>query len=199
MGIPPTPTPSVVPLVLPDALRAEFLEGLRAASSNLREAARVARSAGTGVVVEKALRDAWSHLAHAERAAGLAGAVSIASSVQRFVVVDDSPDTRFFVTRLLRGFAPSATIQDARDAEEALALLTDAGEGEGVMVISDHDMGPGANGEQLLSAVAARHPKSHRILFTGHPIERLDPSRIDAHALLSKDEKDALRRYFGAP
>lgn len=188
------------PLALPEAFRQELADGLRGANANLQA---IARSARTRMVaranLERAIADAWSNLATIERAAGIDGSVSKASTTQRFLVVDDSPDARFLVTRTLKRIAPHATIQTASDATEAIALLENAGHGEGLTIISDHDMGPGPTGADLLATVAARHPKAHRVLFTGHPAEHFRATEVLAHALLCKDVPDALRRYFGAP
>lgn len=184
----------------PESLRQELVDGLHVANTHLREIARAVRSAsGPRANFERAIAAAWSNLATIERAAGLEGIVSKASSTRRILVVDDNADMRFLLTRTLKTIAPQAIIETASDATQAIALLEDAGPGDGLTVISDHDMGPGPTGIDLLATVAARHPKSHRVLFTGHPQGYFEGCTVDAHALLSKDHPNALRHYFGAP
>lgn len=186
--------------VLPDAIREQFIEGLRAAHAGLRAVAHAARADDRAPSnVEKRIADAWTTLVSIERLAGSRGTVSLASAPARILVVDDSPDMRFLVARTMERLVPQATVETASDAVHALQLLQDAGRGEDLMVISDHDMGPGATGVDLLAEIAARHPASHRILFTGHPAEHFARQDLQAHALLSKGAKDALQRYLGAP
>lgn len=183
-----------------EPLAEELVAGLRAAHDRLRDVAHAARSyvpAATGV--EARITDAWTSLVEIERLACLHGRVSLASAITRILVVDDSADMRYLMTRSLAPLVPHATIDAASDAAAALVLLDHAGAGGGLLVVSDHDMGPGATGVELLGMIAQRHPRSHRVLFTGHPREHFDGVQVDAHALLSKDEKDALRRHLGAP
>ena len=200
MGTAPRILQPCVPLPLPEAFRQDLVAGLHAANSNLHELARAARPKDASrAVVERAIANAWSNLATIERIAGLDSVVSKASRTRWILVVDDSADMRFLVTRALKTIAPHALIQTASDAAQALSLLDEVDEGEGLTVISDHDMGPGPTGVDLLATIASRHPRTHRVLFTGFPVEYFQRLTVEAHALLSKDAPDALRRYFGAP
>lgn len=200
MGLAPSTLQPHMPLAMPALLRQHFGEALREANMSLRDIARLVRSKNAPRArLERAIADAWSNLATIERIAGIGCLVSKASTTARFLVVDDSPDMRLLVTRALKTVAPQAAIQTASDARQALAFIEDAGQGAGLTVISDHDMGPGPTGVDLLATIASRHPNSHRILFTGHPTESFDRPTVQAHAILSKDGPDALRRYFGAP
>ena len=104
----------------------------------------------------------------------------------RFLVVDDSPDMRFLVVRVLRRIEPQARVEAARDGEEALARLRNAGEGDGLVVITDYDMGPGATGVELLAKIKVLHPRARRVLFTGHDPERIERAASEPHAIISK-------------
>lgn len=200
MGPAPPILATSLPLVLSEPLRQRLVDELHLANLHLRELARTARSVKPPrAELERAITAAWTNLATVERAAGLGATVNKASTARRILVVDDSADMRFLVARTLKTVAPEAIIETAGDASQALALLGDVGPGDGITIISDLDMGPGPTGVDLLAVIASRHPRSHRVLFTGHPPERFERVTVEAHALLSKDAPDALRRYFGAP
>jgi DNA-binding NtrC family response regulator len=79
----------------------------------------------------------------------------------RVLVVDDEPDLRLGLTRLLA--QTGATITSAASAEEALALL---GTSPVDLVISDIRM-PGRSGVDLLRAIKATRPAVEVILITG--------------------------------
>ena len=114
-----------------------------------------------------------------------------------YLVADDSPDMRLLVTRLIRRASPDATIRAVKDVAEAIEALRDAGDGEGVVVITDFDMGPGPTGIELLSEIAQRHPKARRVLFTGHSRERLPIGTSGLHLVLDKAEGfEPLRRLL---
>lgn len=201
MATAPTLLEPLIPVALPESFRADLTAGLDEANANLRVLAQVARSArGASLEVERALLGAWASLSTIERVAGLVGVVNKASATRRVLVVDDSPDMRFLVARVVRLVAPQAAVQTAVDAVQAYCLLEAMqDDGEGLLVVSDHDLGPGPTGADLLAATALRHPRSHRVLFTGHPPEAFEGLGVEAHAILRKDAPDALRRYFGAP
>lgn len=200
MGLAPPILQPSAPLAWPEPLRQELADCLHAANTHLREIARAARSTKESrASFERAIAAAWSNLATIERIAGLDGIVSKASSTRRILVVDNSADMCFLITRALKAIAPQAIIETANDATQALSLLEDVGPGDGLAVISDHDMGSGPTGVDLLGTIASRHPKSHRVLLTGHPREYFERFTLDAHALLSKDDPNALRYHFGAP
>lgn len=118
---------------------------------------------------------------------------------KRFLVADDSPDIRFIVTRLIRRAAPDAAIMAVKDGDEALDALSRSGDGEGVIVISDYDMGPGRTGIDLLSEIADRHPKARRVLLTGHLRERIPIGAHEPHAILHKENGlESLRNLLAA-
>lgn len=188
------------PLLLSEPFRQIFVDDLHLANLHLRELARTVRYVRPPrAELERAILAAWMGLATIERAAGLGATVSKASTARRILVVDDSADMRFLIARTLKTIAPGTPIETAGDASQALALLGDVGPGDGITIISDHDMGPGPTGVDLLAVIASRHPRSHRVLFTGHAPDRFERVTVEAHAILCKDAPDALRRYFGAP
>lgn len=124
-------------------------------------------------------------------------AVHPAPSANRFVVVDDSKDVRDIVTRVLHRLHPEATVEAAAGAREALGLLTDAGKGDGLVIVSDYDMGRGPTGTELLAEVALRWPLARRVLFTGHRPEDIVRTGAAPDAVLSKDRGMVeLREYF---
>jgi CheY-like chemotaxis protein len=186
-GAPPRP---------PEIVQAQFNQALRAAEHGIQAVARRAReSHGPRPALEEAVQRALADVARIE---ALVGRVAPGSRVaRRFLVVDDSEDVRFVVARALRRLAPDAAVHVARDGGEALAALDIHDDGEGLTVISDHDMGPGPTGAQLLSEIAARHPKARRVLFTGHAPDRIAKTRVPPDAVIPKEGgMDSLRRFL---
>lgn len=120
------------------------------------------------------------------------------NSQRRFLVADDAEDMRWIVKRLIRQSCPVAVIHEAPDVQTALLALADAGEGDGLTVVSDYHMGPGANGGDLLAEVARRHPRARRVLFTGDGSISAGAKISCADRVFSKDVgmKD-LRAYLG--
>lgn len=106
---------------------------------------------------------------------------------RRFLIVDDSEDLRWYLVRLIQRGMPNAQVHDAPDATAALDSLVDAGEGDGLIVISDYDMGQGATGTELLAEVARRHPRAKRILFTGHEPDRIRQVEPQPDQVIPKD------------
>lgn len=118
---------------------------------------------------------------------------------RRCVVVDDSEDMRFIVSRILRRRYPAARVDVATDAAGAIKLLESEADGADVLVVSDYDMGEGPTGTELLAQVALRWPRATRLLFTGHTPDRIVGSGEAPHAVLSKDGgMIGLTRFFAA-
>ncbi|MFA5861328.1 MAG: hypothetical protein WDA16_06490 [Candidatus Thermoplasmatota archaeon] len=115
---------------------------------------------------------------------------------RRFLIVDDSDDIRWVLVRLVQRGVPHARVQDAPDASAALDALHDAGDGDGLTVISDYDMGLGATGVELLAEVARRHPRAKRVLFTGHALSDIGPVASQPDHVLSKDGGLLVLRKF---
>lgn len=84
----------------------------------------------------------------------------------RILVVDDEPDVRLSLAKVLRlGFpAPLHEILLAGDGAEALALLDTA---RPAVLLSDLRM-PGLSGTELLAETRRRAPHVARILMTGY-------------------------------
>lgn len=82
--------------------------------------------------------------------------------------MDDDASLRGLAARIVRRRFPEASILEAGSAEDALLLMS--GVGEGLVVVSDLDLGPGMDGAGLLALVKERHPRAHRILLTGAPV-----------------------------
>lgn len=116
---------------------------------------------------------------------------------RRYLFVDDSRELRELVPGFLRTLTPEAVIlvaEDAPRAREVLALETD---GAGLVVISDHDLGIGANGLELLAEVGRRHPLAKRVLLTGRDLSELPPSDPPPDVILRKDAGlNGLRGYI---
>jgi len=119
------------------------------------------------------------------------------TEARRFLVADDDPDMQFLVPRLIRRLRPNAIVHVAGSASEALMAIDDADAGDGLVVISDYDMGPGPTGTELLAEIARRHPRARRILLTGRPIDAIAHAGVEPHRILPKDSGlQALRKFL---
>jgi CheY-like chemotaxis protein len=100
----------------------------------------------------------------------------------RILVVDDEEQIRRIVTLLLKR-VPSfqAKIQQAGNAQEALALLDHE---EFDLIVSDHNM-PGKTGIDLLEHAHKQHPQTARMLMTALAqldigVDAINRGRVDA-------------------
>jgi len=100
----------------------------------------------------------------------------------RILVVDDEEQIRRIVTLLLKR-VPSfqAKIQQAGNAQEALALLEHE---EFDLIVSDHNM-PGKTGIDLLEHAHKQHPQTARMLMTALAqldigVDAINRGRVDA-------------------
>ncbi|MBI4506824.1 MAG: response regulator [Chloroflexi bacterium] len=109
---------------------------------------------------------------------------------RRIVVVDDEAGVRAFLAIALR--LDGHRVVEARDAEEALALLTAAAAD---LLITDHGM-PGMHGLELARRVKERWPHLPVILCTGYSSHlTIDVPLAHIDSLLPKPPSlDALRR-----
>ena len=85
-------------------------------------------------------------------------------SPQRIMFVDDEPNLLSGLRRMLRVKRDVWDMQFAEGAEPALALMAQA---PFDVIVSDMRM-PGMDGAQLLAAVRERHPRTARIILSGH-------------------------------
>ena len=179
-----------------EPLRTRFQDALRDAEHHAHALAGALRSdEALRARTEDAIREAQLGLARVAELFG--GRERAPFAARRFLVVDDSEDMRFIVPRLVRELHPGASVQVARDASEALGLLQDARGGEGLVVISDHDMGAGPTGVELLAEVARRHPGARRVLFTGRAAEEIPHVGAEPDAVLPKEVgMQGLRRFL---
>jgi CheY-like chemotaxis protein len=117
----------------------------------------------------------------------------------RVLLVDDDANVLSALRRTLR--REKITIETARDAREALAIL---GDGPFDLVISDHRM-PGMSGVELLETIRARWPKTVRILLSGWSAE-VPSADLKAAGLLlvlskpwdDRELRSAIQRAVGA-
>ncbi|HEY1764414.1 MAG TPA: response regulator [Opitutaceae bacterium] len=111
--------------------------------------------------------------------------------LKRILFVDDEPLVLQGLQRMLRGLRREWTMEFAGSGEKALALMEkepfDA-------VISDMRM-PGMNGAQLLAEVMRLHPRTIRIILSGHADKDLILQCMGAtHQYLTKPcDPDALK------
>ncbi|MFA5861195.1 MAG: response regulator [Candidatus Thermoplasmatota archaeon] len=100
----------------------------------------------------------------------------------RILVVDDEDQIRRLVTLLLRRLKGcEAVVQQAADANEALALLEYE---EFDLIVSDHNM-PGKTGIDLLEHAQKQHPQTARMLITALTqldigVDAINRGRVDA-------------------
>jgi DNA-binding NtrC family response regulator len=103
---------------------------------------------------------------------------------KRVLIVDDEPLLLRVLPEIL---GPNAVVRTASDASTALALLD---EEVFDVVLSDHDLGPGMTGAELLDDIAARFPTTRRYLMSA-------TTRTSAHAFLPKPlDLDEIRRIL---
>lgn len=80
------------------------------------------------------------------------------------LVVDDEPDIRTHLTRLLTATIPSATVLAAANGKEGLAMLA---HNRVDLIISDQRM-PEMDGIEFLTLAAKTAPSVPRVLLTGY-------------------------------
>ena len=114
--------------------------------------------------------------------------LSEAIACQSLLLVEDDTDVRLALADLLRASGHVVTV--ASSAEAALELL---GQTYQSLVLSDVDLGEGADGVKLMHEIAQRYPFLPRILMSGLP-----PEILAARFGLSK-EQPLLTKPFTIP
>ena len=118
--------------------------------------------------------------------------------ILRALLVDDNPDDRELVRRVLAGLPEFRVKVDeasnVRDAEEQLE------EHEYALIIADHYMRPGT-GTQLLAVAAQTCPRAKRVLMTGQAdlglvTEAIRAGRVDG--VFRKDHPEEARSVVRA-
>lgn len=86
------------------------------------------------------------------------------SEIRNIFIIDDSRVSRMLVSGIAKKTYPEATIFEAANADEALALNIDK---ELTHIICDYNM-PGMDGLTLCEALKKTHPKTHIFLLTAN-------------------------------
>lgn len=107
--------------------------------------------------------------------------------VQLLLVDDDELIHKMVPRALEEVFGPALVITHARTPQEALTLLESL-QARTLVVLSDYDLKADLNGVQLLERVAEVRPETIRLLFSGHPRERLQQhiEHAPIHAFFEK-------------
>ncbi|MEA3199351.1 MAG: hypothetical protein QOE90_779 [Thermoplasmata archaeon] len=98
----------------------------------------------------------------------------------RILLVDDEPQILAALGAVIRRAMPEVSVDMARDAAEAMALV---GRHEYDLTVSDYRM-PGEDGIAFLEHVRAKRPTTVRILLTAYPeqdaaIRGINDARVD--------------------
>jgi YesN/AraC family two-component response regulator len=115
--------------------------------------------------------------------------------MKHLLFVDDEPKVLQGLERQLRGMRNDWTMEFAADGARAMEIM----ENKPVDVIVTDMIMPGMDGAQLLAEVVKRHPKTVRIVLSGHA-DRDSVLRLvePAHQYLSKPcDAEELRRAIG--
>lgn len=83
----------------------------------------------------------------------------------RVLLVDDNPDDRFLIRRLLRIVASDAEIVEATTAEEAIAALR--GDDIFDVVLADHFLPAAMSGADVVCYARALRPRPRTVLMSG--------------------------------
>lgn len=110
------------------------------------------------------------------------------------LIVDDEPEIRSFLSECARRARPRGSVLTASNAQEARGILRSATVD---IVVSDHRM-PGEDGTSFLSHVARAHPRTIRVLFTGHADLRIALDAINNAAVDAIVQKPTSARELSA-
>jgi CheY-like chemotaxis protein len=153
-------------------------------------AVRLVSTAGAGTVLKLYLPAAEGE----ERAADAASAtVATLPPGLRVLLVEDEPEVRRVVRRLLQGLG--ATVTEFSNAEEAAASLEAVADYD--LLLTDIALGPGRRGTELAAEVLARVPGAAALLMSGYASDLLEtgPAMATPWEVLRKPfEREALAR-----
>jgi DNA-binding NarL/FixJ family response regulator len=110
----------------------------------------------------------------------------------RFIIADDDPDLRFCVRRIILKVYPDATVGEAANGEEALAMYDQTG--ADLMVI-DH-MIPFLNGTDLIRKLRARKVSIPLVMVSNLPQAKNDAMTAGATCFLDKNKLNPDLGYF---